>query len=455
MMRSILGVISLTLLSACGGSSTKTSKAPIQTATIDFQEKYEDYGASFSQDGSKGVFISQRDDGLAHVYIYDSTLADSKVARLDDRLNLDPKAGKEYLNSISSSATWIAFSRTNITAGTNELIVNHFTGTSLASVALAAGHSLNEISFAKGSDNYFAYVERTGMQKTIKVVKVSGDAAALTLEEIGSFADQAKPSLIFFGGKLQLVSLSTADAVNQVVNIRSFDPASPAWTLTSDGSITKSVQVAERPFFVSQAGLFTTSNVSPSRVRKKNGTSPTLATATSENVAVVEDINQKDIFQSALTYNRTSTDYLATEALTVGTISGSLDGRVLMVSGLDSFACAAANTQLSVQKLIRQSDSKVITWIPARLTSGKVWTDAVTNPCAVIDNTLEGGQRQFDGTAARAKFVGFDGDFAVVSIESYVTGDREIRLARFKINWDAGTFSEVSLLEVSSNPRPI
>lgn len=454
MMRSILGVLSLTLLSACGGSTKKISTRPVQTAEIDLQEKYEDYAASYSQNGSKGVFISQRDDGLAHVYVYDSTIADRKLSRLDDRLTLDPAAGKEYLNSISPSATWIAFSRVNITAGNSELIVNHFTGSAKASIALAAGHSLNQVSFAKGSDDYVAYVERVGTQKTVKVLKVNGDATAIHLEEIGSFADQEKPSLLFFGGKLQLVSLSTTDSVNQVVNFRNFDPGNPAWTLTSDGTLSQSLQVAARPFFVSQAGLFTTSTVTPPRIRKKNGTAPSIATDAAETVSVVEGINQNDIFQSALTYNWSTADYIAKEALTVGAISGTLDGRYLLVSGLDSFACAAANSQLPVQKLIRQSDSKVITWIPARLTSGTDWTDVVTNPCAVVDNTIEGGQRQFDGKAARAEFVGFDGDFAVVSIESYVTGDREVRLARFKIDWTAGTFSEVSLLEVSANPRP-
>lgn len=455
----ILGIFSLALLSSCGGSTTSTNVGPIQTAEIDLLEQYEDYSPSYSQDGSKGVFISERVDGLdgeglAHVYVYDSTVADRKLARLDDRLHLVPTEGKEFLSSMSPSATWIGFSRLTLSTGISQVYVSHFTGTSSAKIDLEAGHSLNEISFAKGSDDYLAYVERVGVQKTLKVLKLTGDATQLTLEEIGSFDDQEKPSLLFFDGKLQLVSLSTATGVKQIVNIRNFDPSNAAWTLSSDGTLSQSLQVSERPFFVNQAGLFTTSSLATARIRKKTGSAPAIATAAAETVAVVEGINQNDIFQSALTYNWSPEAYLATEPLTVGSLSGSPDGTILLASGLDSFACVAANTQLPVQKLIRQSDSKVITWTLARKVNTVPWTDVITNPCTVVDHTIDGVARQFDGTAARSEFVGFDGDYAVISVESFFTVDRELRLVRFKIDWDAGTISDATILDVSANPRP-
>jgi hypothetical protein len=464
MMRNTLGFVSLALLSACGGSTSTTNNGPVQTATIEKLEQYEDFLPSYSSDGSKAVFISQRDQAtssdpaqtdlprLAHVYLYDASLADGTLKRYDDRLNLVPSEGKEFLASLSTSGTWVALSRVSIATGTSQLIVGHFSGSSKASVDLPLGHSINDLVLAKGSDEYLAYVDRQSESKTVKVVKISGDASAVTLEELGSFPNQDHPNLNFIDGKLQLVSASVGSSLNQVLTVQTMDPqAANAWTVTSDGSLT---QAQFSSFFVSKAGLITKQTVTNARTRKKNGSSVVQTTAAAETSLLLDEAKQVDIFQSALSYNFTADSYLAVEPIVISNISGSVDGDILLLSGLDSFACTAAPLQMPTQKLIRQSDSKVITFTIGKKTTETVWNEIITNPCGVVDNSIDGVSRQLDATASKAEFVGMDGEFALVSIESLVKGDRELRLARFKLNWDAGTVSDVTITDVSANPRP-
>ncbi|RYZ57833.1 MAG: hypothetical protein EOP07_08745 [Proteobacteria bacterium] len=464
MMRNTLGFFSLALLSACGGSTSTTNNGPVQTATIDKLEQYEDFLPSYSSDGSKAVFISQRDAAaavepaptilprLAHVYLYDASLADGTLKRYDDRLGLVPTEGKEFLTSLSTSGTWISLSRVTIATGANQLIVGHFSGSSKTSIDLAAGHSINELGFAKGSDDYLVYVDRQSETKTVKVLKVSGDETAVTLEEVGSFPNQDHPLLNFIDGKLQLVSAATGMSLSSALTVQTMDPAAPGvWTVSSDGTLAQS-QFSS--LFVSKAGLITKQALTTSRSRKKNGSSVVQTTAAAELSLILEEAKQVDLFQSALTYNFNADSYLAVEPLAISNISGTLDGQILLISSLDSFACTAAPLQMPTQKLVRQSDSKVITFTIGKKTTETAWNEIITNPCGVVDNSIDGVSRQLDATASRAELVGMDGDYALVSIESLVRGDRELRLARFKMDWDAGTVSDVTITDVSANPRP-
>lgn len=464
MMRNTLGFISLALLSACGGSTSTTTNGPVQTATIEKLEQYEDFLASYSSDGSKGVFISQRDQAvsadpaqtdlprLAHVYLYDASLADGTLKRYDDRLNLVPSEGKEFLASLSTSGTWIALSRVTIATGSSQLIVGHFSGSSKTSIDLAAGHSINELRFAKGSDEYLTYVDRQSETKTVKVIKITGDATTVAVEEIGNFPNQDHPLLNFIDGKLQLVSAATGTNLNQVLTVQTLDPAVPnAWTASSDGTLTQS-QFSS--FFVSKAGLISKQSLTSTRTRKKNGSSVVQTTAAAELSLILEEAKQVDLFQSGLTYNFNADSYLAVEPIAISNISGTTDGQILLLSGLDSYACTAAPLQMPTQKLVRQSDSKVITFTIGKKTTETAWNEIITNPCGVVDNSIDGVSRQLDATVSRTELVGMDGDFALVSIESLVRGDRELRLARFKLDWDAGTVSDVTITDVSANPRP-
>jgi len=455
MRRYLLGIFSIALVSACSDSSTEITNGPIATATLDQQEEFEDFSANFSSDGSKGTFISQRDDGLAHVYLYDASLPTSKLSRLDDKLLLTPGEGKEYLNAISPSGNWVAMSRVLIATGLNQLMVASFVGAGNAKLELPAGTSLNELTFAQGSDDYLAYVERSGTSRTTKVVQLSGDATAVTLTEIGSFPNQEKPQLLFLDGKLQLITLGTSDPLSQPVTLNVFVPGVSGFTPSPVAIPAQSSGVAARPFFASRAGLFTVEPLSPNRTRKQNGPAPSVGTPEGPTVAILETIKQTDLFQANLSYNWSAEPYLTQEPLTIAAVSGSLEGEYLLVSGLDVYACATSTLQVATQKLIRRSDSKVITFILGRKAAETAWTEVITNPCGILDNSIDGVARQYDSTAIRSEWVGMDGEFAVVAVESFVTGDREIRLARFKMNWDAGTVSDATILDVSANARPL
>ncbi|MBC7661692.1 MAG: hypothetical protein H7249_18500 [Chitinophagaceae bacterium] len=451
-MRYILSVAALVLLSACGSAKT-THPAIKETTEVDLLPKFEDFSAHFSADGSKGVFTSLRDANLAHVFVYDSTVAPN-VARLDDRLALPPLEGRELLNAVSSTAAWIVMNRITLASGLSQVLVTNFAGSIHATIDLPAGHTVNDISFAKGSDTYFAYVDRLDNARSTKVVKIGSAATSVTLTEVGSFADQERPDLMSANNLLTLSTLGTTGIGSQAVTVRSSDGSGGAWTLLSEGVLSLKTQDVVNPILLTQAGLFLPKTSVTKRIRNKLGTP--VAGAAAETVQIIEDIGQIDIFAAALPYSWSAAPYVADEPITISSISGTLDGQFILTSGLDGIGCTAGSRQWPTFKLIRRSDMKVVTFMLARLAPDNVnkWTEVITKLCSVVDNTIPGGVvREVDSTITKGELLSFAGNFFVIAVNSYITIDQEIRLARFKLDWDTGIASEVSITNVSANSR--
>lgn len=461
-------ILSLTLLSAlvsgavsCSDSTTtRTNTGQALTATLERYEEFEDYSPVFSADGTKAVFLSNRSrvvvppstQALAAplVYFYDAA-AETKLVRFDDKLQLDPNDGKEALVSLNNSGDLLAFSRSNLAAGTNQLIVSQVSGARKAVLDLPAGASLSELAFARGSENYLAYVQRADSVKTLKVVKVSSDASAVTLSEVGSFTGQDRLSFQLVNGIPHLVSFAAADTdLKRAATVQSYDENAASWT-PATGTFSVNLASLERPYDVNGAGIFSFTRLPAPKVRQKLGTGTTVGQdIETEKVTISDSITQLDVFASGLSYDFSNPAYLAAEPLGIAYASGSIDGQYLVLSGYDAYTCATSSPQILVQKLVRQSDMKMVTLSFTRAINTLPWTDVVTSACTVYD---EGTSRELDTSISQADFVGKDGDFFLLALHSFRTFDEEIRLAKFKVDFDAGTVSELTITEISDNHR--
>ncbi len=446
-------LVVMALVSACGNNNTSTTLLPQNTEQLDPLLQYEDYNASFSQDGSRGAFISRRsDDKTPHVYLYSAA---APLVSLDDTLKLPLAGSQEPLASLSLTGKWVVTSRTDATSA--QVLVSSFPGTSQASVAIAADHVVTSLDFAKGSDDYFAFVERNGNTKTVHVEQVTGDDTSVTVTEIGNFADQDQPRLFFADGQLRLFTVSSAAAalVSQPVVLQNYTGTAGSWTTTSDGSLKINPNVLAQPFLVNKAGLFTSEVVAAPRIRNMLGNGPTAGIVV-PTVATIEDLQQQDVYQAALPYDFTNAAYRTAEATTVDSVSGTVDGAYLNISGLDSFYCVIAQHQIPVQKLIRRSDMKQITWMLSRRITSPVsaWTEVATDPCTTYETPVNGLVGEIDLTAAHADLISVNGTEVIYSIVSFYRGDGEIRLVKFTPDFDAGTVSGVTVVSVSANERP-
>ncbi|RZA14315.1 MAG: hypothetical protein EOP10_28255, partial [Proteobacteria bacterium] len=105
-MRHILSIGLLSfIITACGDSSTtREGTGPVQTAPILKFVEFEDYDASFSSDGTKAAFLSNRTAGTPLAYYFDAA-AETKLVRLDDKLSLDPADGRESWVSLNNSGS--------------------------------------------------------------------------------------------------------------------------------------------------------------------------------------------------------------------------------------------------------------------------------------------------------------------------------------------------------------
>lgn len=436
---------------ACSDStSTRTGLGPVQTAAYEKLEEFEDYLPVFSSDGQRAVFLSKRTSDVPLVYFYDAA-ANVKLVRFDDLLGLDPADAKESLASINSSGTLVALSRTKLATGASQLIVSQASGVLKATLDLPAGASLNELHFARGSVAFLAYVERAGKTKTVKVLKVTLDSTALSLTEIGSFPDQSDVSFTLLDSRPTLISFGAADTnLEQAMTIRYYDESQAVWVTGANGFKSK-VSSLSRSIAMTDAGFFSIARLSAPKIRNRLGTGPTVGQdVISEKVSISDSLSQMDIFSKALKYDFAAENYLSTEPLGVSAISGTADGQFLLTSGIDAFSCAQSSQQFPIVKVIRRSDMKAVTFLLARKIGTQVWTDIVTEPCSIFE---DGSSREYDTTVQQADLIGQDGEFFLVAIHSFARGDEEIRLAKFKVDFDLGVASEFSIGDVSSNSR--
>ncbi len=453
-MRHILSIGLLSfIITACGDSSTtREGTGPVQTAPILKFVEFEDYDASFSSDGTKAAFLSNRTAGTPLAYYFDAA-AETKLVRLDDKLSLDPADGRESWVSLNNSGSLVAFSRFNAAASTLQLIVAEPSGAARATLDLPAGASLSSLEFARGSDDYIAYVQRVLGVKTLKVFKVDRVAgASVTLTEIRLLEGQDKAHFLLVNNSPTLISFAALDttSMSRAATIQSYDAALQTWA-SSVVPVSTSISSLDRSLAVTQAGLISIDRLNPAKLRVRLGTSSTAGTdVAAEKVLVTEKASQNDVFAAALNYDFANTNYVTTESLSLTSISGSLDGEYLLTTGLDSYSCIPAVYQLPVMKLIRRSDMQTVTLIPARATGTVPWSELATSPCVSYDKA---GVKDLDAAVSTAQLIGQDQGFFLVAYTSVIRGDSEIRLAKFKVDFATDAISETSITDISANSR--
>ncbi len=434
---------------ACNETKDNTPRSgPVLTATIEQYESYKDYSPVFSGDGTKAVFLSKRVEKTPYAFLYDSGV-DVKLSRITEKLGLTSEGAQENLASLNQSGSFVAINRKDTKSVTEQIFIASLADERKASLTQAQGARVSELSFAKGSDEFFAYTVNQASVSTIKVVKLTTNDAEIRFSEVGSFEGESAFRFISLSDGLRLVSFaSDSSGAPRPIRIRSFVPSTGEWTLQAS-DIKLSTSEIDRGYSLSAAGLVTASTLSSPKVRYKLGSSATLGqNIEGEKVSVFDSLKVQNIFASEMSYPLETSNYSKTEPVWISSLSSSVDGETIVLTGIDAYSCKETNRQFQTIKLLRAKDAKTISVNFARKSGTQAWTDVISKPCDAYD-TATG--LELDLTIKNADFIGKDGDYYLIAIHSFIRFDEEIRLARFKVDFDSETVSDLTMTEISSN----
>lgn len=429
-------------LFSCGDNTDNTVGVPVNTLPLDVRVRFEDFSPAVSSDGTKAAFVSLRSEPNARVYLYDASLTE-KLVLFSDRAGIDT-GEQEWLTSLSPDGNWVLVYREKA-GSAGRVLLRHFSADATASesISLPENSSVDELIFDPNSQ-FFAVVQRTGGVRTLRLFSVSGNATAVSLQELQSFERKSHVRFVSNGSNLELVALDESSSGSRPIQRSTYDTGNAVFGSFSEVG-TLSLVAAERPFAVSLAGYFSVDNYDSPHVKTATGTASDVATRT---VSVIQKITQADIF-SQQTFDFSATSYLEQEPVTVSALSLSPDGEYLLATSNDVVYCSSRSHVITFYRLIRRSDMRVLPISISRTPKTTPWTSAQTNACALDDST----ESDFDRFGFNGQIVAVNGNSFVLMIESQASGDRESRLLTFTADWTAGTISDATLTEISSNPR--
>ncbi len=436
-------------MQACSDSTTKNdSTGPAITSTFDQYEAYKDYNPVFSSDGTKAVFLSKRVGKISKVYLFDKN-HDQKLSLFSEKLGLAADEAQENLVSMNASGTLIALNRNDTKNFTDQIIVAAFGGEQKLAISVPEKVRVSELRFAKGSDEFLTYTLTESNTKVVKVVKLSSQNSELSQTEIGSFAGESHARILAVGTSLRLVSFAVnPKGGNRTAVVRTFDSASNEWT-SNPNDIQLSISELERGIDVSPSGLFSVAKLVSPKQRQKLGTSATQGQdIIGEKMVIFDQLKVQNVFSSDAFSPVISASYLSHELAWISSLSSSLDGQFLVLTGLDAYSCKEAIRQFQTLKMIRTSDANTVSINFSRKSGSKEWTGVITKPCEIFDSNTG---FEIDTTINKAEIIGRDGEFFLVAIHSFINGDEELRLARFKLDFYSETISELTVSEISAN----
>jgi hypothetical protein len=436
-MKLYLGILLALLLSSCGDTSEEEVLVADPTASTPELLEYEDSDLVLSSDGLKAVFLSKRTDGRSRTFTFDSSRVD-KVQAIEGTGEYE-----DSLVSLTSSGEWLAVIR--YTQEKPSLLIRDWSASQTLSLALDGSDRVTSLALVSDSgalNGFLAYSTRSAQGTVTRVYKASSVGGVVSLSDEAVF--QGEESAEFSDSKV----LYTQKSLGTGREVRARQWSGGAWGIVGSEIRIRSYE-AQRGFS-SDIGFFYPKVLGEKLLRNKSGNRKFEGTIENAKVGVLDDLALYSPL-SGVNLDTSAVSFRERQPLTVASISGTQDGSYFLLLGTDAYYCEGGSQQsFLVITLVRRSDMASIPLIVAKKSESEEWSMLISKPCDLL------GANEvfyFDNSILKSSLkVTSDQEF-LLSYETNSTGDRELNLMKFRIDWEKLEASNVNFVSISKNKR--
>ena len=443
-MRILLSFVAFSLL-ACGESKKDTTQVVDPTAIIPDFKNFEDSQGQLTSDGTRGVFVSQRLDGLYRVFSYDAA-AQTKVNQFKSP-DFPSASDQERLVAMTSDAAWLAIWRQSPTS--SSIRISDWSGQMQATIDLPSDARVSGLAvvgaatpFAAGLDGFVAVSLRSTNGNVTEVYPISGNGSSISIAAKVSLTNEFQPNFA------QDRTLYSSESIGSKIKVHARRYIGAAWVDSGQTKVLKSFEV-ERSY-PTQAGLLYAANLVSNKLRPKSGSQVFSGTDVVTQVGVQDEVAVFNPYGNT-SFSADSTSYKPYEPLSISSLSATSDASYVLVGGTDTYFCQNDKVLGAVTlTLVRVSDMATIPLLIARNPGETAWSQVISKPCEALD---KGTNLEYDQVIVASKILGTDGAKFDLLYETKVSGDREIRFVEFTLDWASGSVQSALFKEISGNQK--